>query len=65
MCLRYTFQNDIRGQVGAIISRMLTKHKLSDLQRQEPNVTQVISNLLLKVTELQYQYHFMSQTPIQ
>lgn len=33
---------DITGQGGAIIRHMLTQHKLSDLQRQEPNVTPVI-----------------------
>lgn len=32
----------ITGQGGAIIRHMLTQHKLSDLQRQEPNVTRVI-----------------------
>lgn len=33
---------DITGQDGAIIRCMLTQHKLSDSQRQEPNVTRVI-----------------------
>lgn len=33
---------NITGQDGAIIRHMLTQHKLSDLQTQEPNVTQVI-----------------------